>query len=69
MNGDQIEAVQNVIDRVSAYQDGAPEATVERELRRGLEVAGIGLDDSQIGTLTSAIEKSPGEVQASDILR
>ena len=32
---EQIEAIQNVVDRVSAYQDGATEVVVVEELRKG----------------------------------
>ena len=68
MENDKLEAVQNVIDRVSSYQDGAPEGTVEKELRAGLDEAGLGLDDHEIRALASAIEDAPGEVNAVDVL-
>ena len=69
MDHDTIEAVQNVIDRVSAYQDGAPADTVVNELRNGIGVAGVELEDSQVTALAAAVEEWPGEVRAADILR
>lgn len=68
MDHDKIEAVQNVIDRVSAYQDGAPAGTVVKELRNGLGEAGVQLEDSQVTALAEAVEERPGEVRAADIL-
>ena len=38
---EEIEAVQAVVDRVSSYQDGAPESTVAEELRNGLGEADV----------------------------
>ena len=68
MDTEKLEAIQNVVDRVSAYQDGATEGTVEKELREGLDEAGIELDDREVGALTSAIEENPGEARAADVL-
>jgi hypothetical protein len=68
MENEELEAVQNVVDRVSSYQDGAPEGTVEQELRSGLGDAGISLEDDEIRSLASAIEEAPGEVKAADVL-
>ncbi len=68
MDTEKLEAIQNVVDRVSAYQDGATEGTVEKELREGLDEAGIELDDQEVGALTSAIEENPGEARAADVL-
>jgi hypothetical protein len=68
MDNDKLEAIQNVVDRVSSYQDGAPEGTVEKELRAGLDEAGVELDDPQVSSLAAAIEENPGEVTASDVL-
>jgi hypothetical protein len=50
------EAVQAVVDRVGSYQDGAPEGTVEKELRAGLDEAGLSLTDDEVTSLVSAIE-------------
>ncbi len=68
MDNDKLEAIQNVVDRVSSYQDGAPEGTVEKELRNGLGEAGVDLEDQQVGALASAIEDNPGEVTVGDVL-
>jgi hypothetical protein len=68
MDTEKLEAIQNVVDRVSAYQDGATEGTVEKELREGLDEAGIELDDQEVGALTSAIEENPAEARAADVL-
>lgn len=68
-SADKLEAVQLVVNRVGAYQDGAPEGTVEAELRKGLDEAGIELDDAQVTALADAIEQSDGTVDASSVLR
>lgn len=68
MTNENAEAVQAVVDRVSAYQDGAPEGTVEKELRSGLDEAGVTLDDAQISALASAIESEHGNVSAAEVL-
>lgn len=68
-SADKLEAVQFVVNRVGAYQDGAPEGTVEAELRKGLDEAGIELDDAQVTALADAIEQSDGTIDASSVLR
>ena len=45
MQTEKIQAVQGVVDRVGSYQEGAPERTVEQELRDGLTEAGLELTD------------------------
>jgi hypothetical protein len=67
-SADRAEAIQAVVDRVSAYQDGAPESTVERELRSGLTEAGLDLDDAQVTSLADAIESEHGNVDVAEIL-
>ncbi len=62
------EAIQRVVDRVGAYQDGAPEGTVETELRKGLDEAGVTLEDDQIVALAEAIESADGDVDAASVL-
>ncbi len=64
----EIEAIQAVVDRVSSYQDGAPEGTVARELQAGLTEAGVEVSDDDQRTLVAAIEADAGEVRASDVL-
>ena len=64
----ELEAIQFVLNRVGAYQDGAPEGTVEGELRKGFEEAGIDLADEEIAKLASAIEEEHGTVDAAAVL-
>lgn len=68
MDNDRIQAVQAVVDRVSSYQESAPDGTVEKELRSGLDEAGVELAGDEIGALASAIEREGGEVSAADVL-
>ncbi|MFB9311747.1 hypothetical protein [Nocardioides plantarum] len=65
---DQVTAIQAVVDRVSSYQDGATEGTVESELRKGLDEAGITLGDHQVSALVAAIEADAGDADAGDVL-
>lgn len=67
-NADTIEAVRNVVERVSSYQEGAPEGYVEKELRNGLDEAGVSLDDEQIEALADAIEADPSDVDVASVL-
>lgn len=68
MSNEKNEAVQLVVDRVSAYQDGAPEGTVEKELRSGFDEAGVTLSDAEVTALAEAIEANDGNVSAADVL-
>lgn len=65
---EKLEAVQNVVDRVGAYQDGAPEGTVETELRKGLGEAEVTLEDQHVAALAEAIEAADGDVDAASVL-
>jgi len=67
-SSDRTEAIQAVVDRVSSYQDGAPEGTVEAELRSGLADAGVDLEDRHITTLAEAVEAERGNVSVADLL-
>ena len=58
-DSERIEAVQAVVDRVSSYQDGAPDSTVESELRKGLDEAGVSLETNELSALAEAIENFP----------
>jgi NAD(P)-dependent dehydrogenase (short-subunit alcohol dehydrogenase family) len=62
------EAVQAVVDRVSSYQDGAPEGTVETELRKGLGDAGLDLSDQEVTALAEAIESEHGSIDVGNVL-
>lgn len=65
---DQLEAVQAVVDRVSAYQDGAPETTVASELRDGFAESGVTVEDADVERLADAIESNDGDVSAEEVL-
>ena len=67
-SSDRTEAIQAVVDRVSSYQDGAPEGTVEAELRNGLADAGVELEDRHVTALAEAVEAEHGNVSVSDVL-
>jgi hypothetical protein len=64
----ELEAIQSAVDRVTSYQDGAPEGTVEAELRRALEEVQIRLEDDDVVKLASAIEDEHGAVDAASVL-
>lgn len=66
---DELTAVQAVVDRVTSWQDGATEGTVETELRKGLDEVGISLDDAEVTKLADAIQDEHGAVDATDVLR
>ena len=68
MDTEKLEAVQAVVDRVSSWQDGATEGTVEDELRKGATEVGVELSDGDITKLAEAIESRHGAVQASEVL-
>jgi hypothetical protein len=67
-SSDELETIQAVVDRVTSWQDGAPEGTVEHELRKGLDKAGVELDEDAVTRLASAIEDEHGTVDASEVL-
>jgi ABC-type xylose transport system substrate-binding protein len=67
-SSEELEAVQNVVDRVTSWQDGATEGTVESELRRGLDEAGVALADEEIASLASVIEDEHGAIDAAEVL-
>ena len=65
---EKFEAVQAVVDRVTSWQDGAPEGTVEAELRRGFVSAGVDLSDDDVVALAEAIESRHGAIDAQQVL-
>lgn len=67
-SSDELEAIQAVIDRVSSYQDGAPEGTVKRELGDGLAEAGLDVNAEDIARLAAAIEDEHGKINAGSVL-
>ncbi|WP_121251614.1 hypothetical protein [Nocardioides ferulae] len=68
MTGDQLEAVQAVVDRVSSWQDGATEGTVEDELRKGFAEVGVDVSADKVTALAEAIEARHGAVSAAEVL-
>lgn len=68
MTSEQLEAVQAVVDRVTSWQDGATEGTVEEELRKGFTEVGVDVPAAQVTTLAEAIESRHGAVSAREVL-
>ena len=68
MSDERTEAIQAVVDRVTSWQDGAPEGTVEGELRKGFTAAGVQVSDDDVRTLAEAIEDRHGAVKVEEIL-
>ncbi len=67
-SSEELEAIQAVVDRVTSWQDGATESTVEQELRDGFSEAGVDVPDEDVKKLADAIEDEHGAVQAADVL-
>jgi hypothetical protein len=65
---DRLTAIQAVVDRVTSWQDGAPEGTVENELRKGFDEAGVEVTGDDVRTLAEAIEDRHGAVSVEDVL-
>lgn len=65
---ERIEAIQAVVDRVTSYQDGAPEGTVAEELRTGFRESGVEISDDDVTRLADAIESQHGNVDARQVL-
>ena len=67
-SSEELEAIQNVVDRVTSWQDGAPEGTVADELRAGFEEADVTVAEDDVQRLASAIQDEHGAVSAADVL-
>jgi hypothetical protein len=65
---EQIEAIQVVVDRVSSWQDGATERTVEEELRAGFDEVAVEVQPDDVVKIAEAIREDGGEVSAADLL-
>ena len=65
---ERMEAIQAVVDRVTSWQDGAPEGTVAEELRRGADAVGVELTDDEITRLADKIEDRHATVSAAEVL-
>ncbi len=68
MSNERTQAVQAVADRMTSYQDGAPEGTVEKELRKALTETDVDLTDDQVRALAEAIESGEGTVDVAAVL-
>lgn len=68
MSNEELEAVQAVLDRVTSWQDGATEGTVEQELRDGFAEAGVTVSDEDVRKLADAVASEHGAVSAADVL-
>jgi hypothetical protein len=67
-SSEQLEALQNAVDRVGAYWDGATEDTVEVKLREALSEVGVDVPDDDATKLADAIESEHGTVDVSSVL-
>ena len=65
---EKLEAIQAVVDRVTSWQDGATEGTVEQELRDGFAEVGVDVSDDDVTRLADAIQSKHGAVAAADVL-
>ena len=68
MSEQKIEAIQAVVDRVTSWQDGATESTVEQELRDGFAEAGVNVPDADVHRLADAIQSEHATVSAREVL-
>ena len=68
-SSEELEAIQAVVDRVTSWQDGATEGTVEQELRDGFSEVGVDVPDQDVKKLADAIQDKHGAVDAADVLR
>lgn len=68
MTDEKKEAIQAVVDRVSSWQDGATEGTVEKELRDGFAEAGVEVSEEDTRKLADAIQAEHGAVDAGTVL-
>lgn len=67
-SNERMEALQAVVDRVTSWQDGAPEGTVAEELRRGADEVGVEISDDEIRRLADVIEDRHAAVSVADVL-
>ena len=65
---EKTEAIQAVVDRVTSWQDGATESTVEDELRSGFTEVGVDVSDSDVKRLADAIASRHGQIDAATVL-
>jgi hypothetical protein len=60
----RIEALQAVVDRVSSWQESAPEGTIREELDAALEEVGLDLDDA---VRRRIVEHIHGDAEQTDV--
>lgn len=60
--------MQAVVDRVTSYQDGATEGTVDRELRSAFAETDLDPTDDELARLVEAIEADPASADAATVL-
>jgi hypothetical protein len=65
---DRMEAIQNVVDRVTSWQDGAEETVVADEIQRGAAEVGVELTAEECRRLADAIQDRHGTVDAAAVL-
>lgn len=65
---EQIEAIQVVVDRVTSWQDGATEKTVEEELREGFDEVGVDVEPQHVDRLAAEIHEDAGDVSVEQVL-
>jgi hypothetical protein len=68
MTDERTEAIQAVVDRVTSWQDGATEGTVEQELRDGFTEAGVDVSPDDTRKLADAIQDRHGAIDAAQVL-
>lgn len=68
MTEEKLEAIQAVVDRVTSWQDGATEGTVEQELRDGFAETGVDVPADDVTRLAEAIQDRHGAVSAAEVL-
>ena len=67
-DSNQLQAIQAVVDRVSSYQDTAPDRTIDTELKDGFAESGVEVGDDDVAKLVAAIDADAGDVAASEVL-
>ena len=68
-DNDKIEAIQAVVDRVSAYQEiAATQETVTDELLKGFKESEVDVATDDIAALSTAIVEQDGDVSVSSVL-
>jgi hypothetical protein len=65
---DEIEAIRAVVDRVTSWQDGATEGTVESELREGFDEVGVEVSPEHLEAFAAEINEDAGDVSVERVL-